>query len=41
MLGLVHKTMGKHFDVDELFSHLVSTNGNRGKTRVSSRVATP
>ncbi|KAK3321607.1 hypothetical protein B0H66DRAFT_175982 [Apodospora peruviana] len=33
MLGAAHMTMGKHFDMDEIFSHLVSTHGNKGKTR--------
>lgn len=33
MLGAAHMTMGRHFDMNELFQHLVSTNGNKGKTR--------
>jgi hypothetical protein len=35
-LGAVHMTLRKHFDMDELFQHLVSTDGNKGKTRVST-----
>lgn len=33
MLTATHMTMAAHFDVDELFSHLVSTANNKGKTR--------
>lgn len=34
MLGAAHLTMKDHFDVDELLQHLISTTGNKGKTRV-------
>lgn len=34
MLAATHMTMKQHFDMDELFQHLVSTNGNKGKTKV-------
>jgi len=34
MLGAAHMTLKDHFDMDELLQHLVSTNGNKGKTRV-------
>jgi hypothetical protein len=34
MLGAVHMTMGLHFDMDELFQHLVTIDGNKGKTKV-------
>lgn len=34
MLGAAHMTMKDHFDMDELFQHLVSKEGNKGKTRV-------
>ncbi|KAK3346739.1 hypothetical protein B0T25DRAFT_592806 [Lasiosphaeria hispida] len=33
MLGAAHMTMKRHFDMDELFQHLASTTGNKGKTR--------
>jgi len=36
MLGAAHLTMKDHFDMDEIFQHLVSTTGNKGKTRVSA-----
>lgn len=36
MLGAAHMTMKNHFDMDELLQHLVSTEGNKGKTRVGS-----
>ncbi len=29
-----HMTMGKNFDMDELFQHLATTQGNKGKTTV-------
>ncbi|KAK1831254.1 hypothetical protein QBC39DRAFT_372136 [Podospora conica] len=32
-LAAAHKTFKDHFDMDELYRHLVSTNGNEGKTR--------
>lgn len=32
MLGSAHLTMKDHFDMDELFQHLVSTEKNKGKT---------
>ncbi|KAH8653624.1 hypothetical protein BX600DRAFT_471266 [Xylariales sp. PMI_506] len=32
MLGGLHLTMSRHFDMDELFSHLATNNGNGGKT---------
>jgi hypothetical protein len=34
MLAATHMTMKRHFDMDELFQHLVSTAGNKGKTKV-------
>lgn len=34
MLGAAHMTMKNHFDMDELLQHLVSKDGNKGKTRV-------
>jgi hypothetical protein len=33
MLGAAHMTMGRHFDMDELFQHLITAEGNKGKTR--------
>ncbi|OIW26757.1 hypothetical protein CONLIGDRAFT_557157, partial [Coniochaeta ligniaria NRRL 30616] len=33
MLGAAHMTMARHFDMDELFRHLITTSGNKGKTR--------
>jgi hypothetical protein len=36
MLGAAHLTMKEHFDMDEIFSQLVSTAGNKGKTRVGT-----
>lgn len=39
MLAATHMTMGRHFDMDELFQHLVSTDGNKGKTKVSHAVS--
>ncbi|KAI1853791.1 hypothetical protein JX265_003875 [Neoarthrinium moseri] len=33
MLGTLHMTMGGHFDMDEIFQHLVTMEGNKGKTR--------
>ncbi|KAL1884167.1 hypothetical protein VTK73DRAFT_6836 [Phialemonium thermophilum] len=33
MLGATHMTMAKHFDMDELLMHLVTTDGNKGKTK--------
>lgn len=33
MLAATHMTMKKHFDMDELLQHLVSTTGNKGKTK--------
>ncbi|KAJ9148616.1 GTPase-activator protein for ras-like GTPase containing protein [Pleurostoma richardsiae] len=33
MFGAVHLTMSKHFDMDELFQHLVTPGGNQGKTK--------
>lgn len=33
MLGAAHMTMANHFDMDELFRHLVTTNGNKGKSK--------
>jgi hypothetical protein len=32
ILAGIHLAMSKHFDTDELFSHLVSPQGNQGKT---------
>ncbi|POS71483.1 hypothetical protein DHEL01_v210118 [Diaporthe helianthi] len=32
ILAGIHLAMSKHFDMDELFSHLVSPQGNQGKT---------
>ncbi|KAK4111581.1 hypothetical protein N656DRAFT_141307 [Canariomyces notabilis] len=33
MLAATHMSMQQHFDMDELFQHLVSTTGNKGKTK--------
>jgi hypothetical protein len=33
MLGAAHMTMARHFDMDELFRHLITSDGNKGKTR--------
>lgn len=33
MLGAAHMTMARHFDMDELFRHLITPDGNKGKTR--------
>ncbi|KAK4242903.1 hypothetical protein C8A03DRAFT_39848 [Achaetomium macrosporum] len=33
MLAATHMTLKQHFDMDELFQHLVSTAGNKGKTK--------
>ncbi|KAK1774918.1 hypothetical protein QBC45DRAFT_23176 [Copromyces sp. CBS 386.78] len=33
VLGAVHMTMQKHFDMDELLKHLISNEGNNGKTK--------
>ncbi|VBB81854.1 Putative protein of unknown function [Podospora comata] len=33
MLAATHLTMKDHFDMDELLSHLVTTAGNKGKTK--------
>lgn len=33
MLGAAHMTMARHFDMDELFRHLITADGNKGKTR--------
>ncbi|KAK0673652.1 hypothetical protein QBC41DRAFT_352535 [Cercophora samala] len=33
MLAAAHLTMQSHFDMDELLSHLVTTAGNKGKTK--------
>ncbi|KAK4179373.1 hypothetical protein QBC36DRAFT_363182 [Triangularia setosa] len=33
MLAATHLTMQSHFDMDELLSHLVTTAGNKGKTK--------
>lgn len=35
MLGSLHMTMHQHFDMNELFQHLVTMDENRGKTKVS------
>jgi hypothetical protein len=35
MLAATHMTMKRHFDMDELFQHLVSITGNKGKTKAS------
>ncbi|KAK4100358.1 hypothetical protein N658DRAFT_507877, partial [Parathielavia hyrcaniae] len=32
-LAAAHLTLRDHFDMDELFQHLVSTEGNKGKTK--------
>lgn len=32
ILAGIHLAMSQHFDMDELFSHLVSPHGNQGKT---------
>lgn len=36
MLGALHLSMRTHFDMDELFQHLVTREGNKGKTKVSN-----
>jgi hypothetical protein len=33
MLGAAHMTMARHFDMDELYRHLITADGNKGKTR--------
>ncbi|ETS76680.1 hypothetical protein PFICI_12067 [Pestalotiopsis fici W106-1] len=33
MLGALHLSMQSHFDMDELFQHLVTREGNKGKTK--------
>ncbi|KAF7518516.1 hypothetical protein G7054_g13437 [Neopestalotiopsis clavispora] len=33
MLGALHLSMQTHFDMDELYQHLVTREGNRGKTK--------
>ncbi|KLU84750.1 hypothetical protein MAPG_03786 [Magnaporthiopsis poae ATCC 64411] len=33
MLSAAHLTMAEHFDMDELIQHLVTQQGNKGKTR--------
>lgn len=33
MLSTAHLTMAEHFDMDELIQHLVTPQGNKGKTR--------
>ena len=33
MLGAAHMTMARHFDMDELYRHLITTDLNKGKTR--------
>ncbi|KAH8195944.1 hypothetical protein TruAng_009893 [Truncatella angustata] len=33
MLGALYLSMSPHFDMDELFQHLVTRDGNKGKTR--------
>jgi hypothetical protein len=33
MLGAAHMTMARHFDMDELYRHLITAEGNKGKTR--------
>lgn len=38
MLAATHMSMGKHFDMDELFQHLVSTIGNKGKTKAGPQL---
>lgn len=35
MLSMVHHTLAKHFDMDELIQHLVTSKENKGRTRVS------
>jgi len=34
MLAVTHKAMSNHFDMDELYQHLVTTEGNKGKSKV-------
>lgn len=45
MLSTAHLTMAEHFDMDELIQHLVTQQGNKGKTRVcfkpASRISNP
>lgn len=31
--------MRKHFDMDELFQHLISSEGNNGKTKVRDTIS--
>ncbi|KAB5542394.1 hypothetical protein GE09DRAFT_240775 [Coniochaeta sp. 2T2.1] len=33
MLGAAHMTMSRHFDMDELYGHLITAGPNKGKTR--------
>ncbi|KAK4192221.1 hypothetical protein QBC35DRAFT_373917 [Podospora australis] len=40
MMTATHMTMKKHFDMDELLQHLVSTSGNKGKTKAYMNRAT-
>lgn len=35
MLGALHLSMRTYFDMNELFQHLVTREGNKGKTKVS------
>lgn len=37
ILAATHMSMQRHFDMNELCQHLVSTTGNKGKTKVSPR----
>ena len=41
MLGAAHMTMAKHFDMDELLEQLVTTKGNKGKSKVHSSLCFP
>lgn len=38
MLAATHLTLKRHFNMDELFQHLVSAAGNRGKTKVGCQI---
>jgi len=36
MLASAHLALGSFFDMNELYGHLVTTGGNKGKTKVSN-----
>ncbi len=39
MLASAHLAMSRHFDMDELYQHLVASQGNKGKTKVRRHAA--